>query len=249
MAKTFSQIPQHTYNQAKPETSNRNLDRYLSEFNGKLDSNNMPVDTITKTNLVPPQNVSGYPVVGAVTKIASSFPTQSYFRSRRSSSFEGGGDVWTPMLAIDLDQDPWFRGYNNLTDYSNFSNFPIQATCKEGMISGCATIDWHHGCQVFNLTVPESDPPISTAEAVGYGWWTQWGVFVNNILVATSGRIYPRRHTTQIPFSVPVGSQDVVVDVRFITNTWREPGGPINEDNSTNLYIFSADLWIRNTYR
>ena len=84
-------------------------------------------------------------------------------------------------------------------------------------------------------------------EAAGYDWWTEWGVFVNDVLVARTGQIPPRRHTVQLPFNVPIGSQPVDVQLKFMTNN----SIVIGTDNShgTEVDVFSATCWVRNVYR
>lgn len=245
MAKSFTQIPTNDLQAAKPENLNDNLDKYLSEFNGNLDGHNNPVETTREQHFILPNGGTFNDVVGDVLQLGTSYATQAYFKTRRSSSFEEAFGVFTPLLEIDLDQDSWSKGFNILTQFTDFEDFPLVFEAKEGMLVGCATIDWEHGTQVFNVAVGEG----FAARSRGFDWWTEWGVFVNNVLVARSGQIYPRRHTTQIPFAIPCGSQQITVDVRFITITNRAPGGPSLDTTSSNFNLFSAEIWCRNEYR
>jgi len=245
--KTYTDVPINQYGQVITNTLNKNSEKYLSEFNGRLDGQNIPVETITNDHLKEPRIPTGFtPISGPVSTIGSQCPTQSYFRTARRGWLEGSSDVWTPLTTIDLDSDNWTRGFNSLSSYTGWSNFPLNFNAKEGMLVGCATIDWQHSCQTYNI----SSGGFNLAYNRGHEWWTEWGVFVNNVLVARTGKIMPRRHTTQIPFSVPVGSQNIQVDVRFITNTWRVSGAPLPPVNtSTDMHIFSAEIWCRNNIR
>jgi len=245
MAKSFTQIPTNDLQAAKPENLNDNLDKYLSEFNGNLDGHNNPVETVREQHFILPNGGTFNDVVGNVLQLGTSYATQAYFKTRRSSSFEEALNVFTPLLEIDLDQDSWSKGFNILTQFTDFEDFPLVFEAKEGMLVGCAIIDWEHGTQVFNVPVGEG----FNERSRGFDWWTEWGVFVNNVLVARSGQIYPRRHTTQIPFAIPCGSQQITVDVRFITITNRAPGGPSLNTTSSNFNLFSAEIWCRNEYR
>jgi len=245
MAKSFTQIPTNDLQAAKPENLNDNLDKYLSEFNGNLDGHNNPVETVREQHFILPNDGAFSDATGNVLQLGTSYATQAYFKTRRSSSFEEALDVFTPLLEINLDQDSWSKGFNILTQFTDFEDFPLVFEAKEGMLVGCATIDWEHGTQVFNVAVGEGFDEKSR----GFDWWTEWGVFVNNVLVARSGQIYPRRHTTQIPFAIPCGSQQITVDVRFITITNRAPGGPSLDTTSSNFNLFSAEIWCRNEYR
>ena len=245
MAKAFTQIPTNDLQSVRPENLNENFDKYLGEFNGNLDGHNNPVETIREQHFILPNDGVFSDVSADVLQLGTSYATQAYFKTRRSSSFEIASDVWTPILTIDLDQDSWSKGFNILTQFTDFEDFPLVFEAKEGMLVGCATIDWEHGTQVFQVTVGEGNANRSR----GFDWWTEWGVFVNNVLVARSGQIYPRRHTTQIPFAIPCGSQQIVVDVRFITITNRASNSPNTTTDSSDFNLFSAEIWVRNEYR
>jgi hypothetical protein len=252
MPKTFTQIPLADYQQMKPENLNKNIDKTLSSFNGTLDGHNNPVETTREQHFILPRQgaFSDTPVGADVLKLGTEYATQSYYKTRRSSSFEEVAlDVFTPIATVNLDSDNWTKGFNTLTSLTDFDTFPLTFQAKEGQLVGCATIDWEHGTQVFSVQV--SDNPAAFApRSRGMQWWSEWGVFVNNILVARSGFIYPRRHTTQIPFTVPVGSQQVTIDVRFMTITVRPVGDPsLDVVTSSEFNIFSAEIWCRNQYR
>ena len=250
MAKTFTDVPIHQFDQVKSTNIRRNVDKHLQEYNGKLDSNNMPVLSVGEDNLV--GGTVPFPdSSGAIKKISSRFPSQSYFFTRRSNT-EAGNDIWTPTTTIDLDADTWGAGFNKLNNLdSNFSGYELNFDAVEGMLVGCATIDWEHGNQVFQALIQTEPNNIFGPLGQGFDWWTEWAVFVNNVLVCRSGFIYPRRHTTQLPFAVACGSQNVQIDVRCQINTWRASNDPaaVGSMNSSDFYIFSATIWTRNHYR
>ena len=248
MAKTFTDVPIHQFDQVKTSNITKNLEHHLQEFNGKLDSNNMPMESVFEGKMVggtvPLSDSSG-----AVTKTSARFPSQAYYFTRRSNT-EASQDIYTPTTVIDLDTGTWGAGFNKLNVLdSNFNNHALNFDATEGMLVGCATIDWEHGNQVFNSKASE-DPLTFTALGQGFGWWTEWAVFVNNVLVARSGEMYPKRHTTQLPFAVACGSQNIEIDVRCQINTWKaneNPSGVL--PTSSDFYIFSATIWARNQYR
>jgi len=249
MPKTFTQIPIHTYQAVKPETLNTNIDKYLSSFNGALDGHNMPVETTREQHFIAPNDGAFSDASGDVLQIGSSYATQAYYKTRRSSSYEGGTDVWTPVATINLDTGTWNKGFNILTEIPDWETFPLTFQAKEGHLIGCATIDWEHGTQVFQVPIDVDGELIFVNRSRGFEWWTEWGVFVNNILVARSGAIYPRRHTTAIPFSIPCGSQAITIDVRYITLTNRPPDSPNFTVDSSDFNIFSAEIFCRNAFR
>jgi hypothetical protein len=249
MPKTFTQIPIHTYQAVKPETLNENIDKYLSSFNGTLDGHNMPIDTTREQHFIAPNDGGFSDATANVLKSGTTYPTQAYYKTRRSSSFEEPLDVWTPVATINLDTGTWNKGFNILTEIPDWETFPLTFEAKEGMLTGTATIDWEHGTQVFQVPIDVDGDTIFVNRSRGFEWWTEWGVFVNNILVARSGQIYPRRHTTALPFSVPCGAQQITIDVRFITLTSRPAGSPNFTVDSSEFHIFSAEIFCRNTYR
>ena len=130
---------------------------------------------------------------------------------------------------------------SELDQAGGFDNFPLQFDAKEGMLIGCAVVDWEHGNDVYDVT--------AGPRGRGNGWWTELQVYVNNIGVARTGRIYPRRHTTQIPFAVPCGSQPIQIDVRVKLNNWYVGGAPSLQGHATEFKVFSARIWCRNQYR
>ena len=248
MSKTFTDKPLHQFDQVKYDNVSWNLDKHLDQFNGGLDSNNLPVASVGEAKLVEP-SPAGSTYSGPVTQWGYTMPSQAYYFTRRAQSSEGGGDIWTPLFEIDLDQDTWSAGFNKLVDLdNNFINFPLLFNAKEGMLVGCATIDWEHGNQVFNVNVG-GDPPVNAPRGRGNEWWSEWAVFVNNVLVARTGEIFPRRHTTQLPFAVACGSQPVQIDVRCKINTWRVSGSPNLDTTSMPFKLFGATIWTRNHYR
>lgn len=240
--KVFTDLPLNQNESVKPQTFNNNLEKVLNEFNGNLNGNNLPVYAVQTTHLVDPPPVTG--IAGAVTGFEQELVSQGFYNIRRSSSFEGGTDVWTPILQLDLKTDDWSKGWNRLSYFSGFSQFGLNFDSREGMLVGCATIDWAHGTDCLLIT--END--ISFSSTRGNDWVSEWGVFVNDVLVARSGQIPPKRHTTSLPFSIPCGSQNIKIDVRWISSisdyyaTTGQPHGSLFE-------VYSAQIWARNMVR
>jgi hypothetical protein len=241
--KQWTDIPLHQNEAAKPQTFNNNLEKVLNEYNGNLNGNNLPVYSVQTDDIVDPAPVTG--ISGAVTGFKQDLTSQGFYSIRRSSSFEGASDVWTPILQLDLKTDDWSKGWNRLTYYSGFSQCLLNFDAREGMLVGCATIDWAHGTDMMLIT--SGDPPIDFSGTRGNDWTSQWGVFVNDVLVARTAAIPPKRHTSSIPFSIPCGSQTIKVDVRWISvisdyNATGAPHGSVFE-------VYSAEIWTRNVVR
>lgn len=240
--KSFTEIPIQQNQATKPETFNKNTQKYINEWNGNLNGNNLPVYSVQSPHV----KILGAPTqitAGAVSGTQATLTTQGYYWKRRSSSFEGGTDVWTPILTLDLKTDDWSKGWNRLSYYNGWEAFDLNFDAREGMLVGCATIDWQHGTDC--LTVTSDD--LNFAAARGHDWTSEWGVFVNNVLVARSGEIPPKRHTTSLPFSIPCGSQNINIDCRWIS-TISDYNAP-NSPHGSEFLVFSAEVWARNTVR
>jgi hypothetical protein len=241
--KTFTDLPIEQNGMVKPQILNNNIQKYINEWNGNLNGNNLPVYSVetTHVSLGDPDTI----ISGAVSGAKCPLTTQGYFWKRRSSSFEGGTDVWTPILTLDLKTDDWSKGWNRLSYYSGFEQFDLNFDAREGMLNGCAIIDWQHGTDT--LLCQSGDPVINFSGTRGHDWISEWGVFVNNVLVARTGQIPPKRHTTELPFSIPCGSQNINIDVRWIStiSDYSTTGTP----HGSEFLVFSAELWVRNTVR
>lgn len=239
--KTFTQLPITSQGAVKPDTFNVNAGTYIGELNGGLNGNNLPVNSVVTLNIMGSQPYTD--ISGGVTGKLAPLQTQGYYWKRRSSSFEGATDVWTPITTIDLKTDDWSRGWNKLSNLTSWSSFDLAFETVEGMLSGCANIDWQHGTDTLLCDLSG----IAFSGERGEDWWTDWGVFVNDVLIARSGKMPPKRHTTQLPFSIPVGSNGVTIDIRWQSNI--SDYNTTGEPHGSELLIFSAETWARNTYR
>jgi len=241
MAKSSIERPLNQFDQVKTDNVRVNLDKHISTFNGELDANNMPVESVSPAKL-DLGRVKQADLSGTITKWSSSFPTQAYFHTEANNK-TFSTNIYTPIFSVDLDVATWSQGFNKLSLLnSTWQDFPLNFDAREGMLVGCATVDWEHGTQVV------SDDVEQALRSRGNDWWTEWGVFVNNVLVCRTGNIYPRRHTTQLPFAVACGSQNVTIDVRVLINNWDYEDSP-SPPVATPFRLFSSTIWCRNHYR
>lgn len=242
MSKHYTEKPSVRHQQVKSENLNDNLTKTLGEVNGNLNSNNLPVDSLTFANFADPQ--SSEVTSNATTTLKFEGATQDYHRVRRWNTFEDSADMWEPVVSIDLPTANWSTGWNKLVDYGTMDYTFLDFDAKEGMLTGCAVIDFHHGIDRIGYG---QDPVIRAF--TGDEWWTGWGVFVNDTLVAETSNIYARRITCNIPFKVPVGSQKVKIDLRWRAKTSDAVGTSFNGNPSRPIDIFGAEIWVRNTKR
>ena len=226
-----------------PETFNVNVANAIGQINGRLDSQNLPVQSLTNSQFQLPvyTSLSDANLFG----FKWSASTQTYWEKSRTS-MEHSADICIPLLSYNLITEDWNKGWNLVTELPNFQNMYIEDAMQEGMLNGCVRINFRHGC---NVVTYEAQPAPLNAE-VGLDWWTRWGVFVNDVLVAESGECYPQAENIVIPFSTPIGSQNIRIDIRWQTWTSNALSIPsYTNDPTTPLEIFGIGIWVRNTYR
>jgi len=248
MSKKFSKQIQIQNEMVVPNTLNSNPSQLINEINGKLDSQNIPVNSIAESSFSAPVEED----TGTVTedKFKWTGASQTYYEVNRTQLAHGSAINWfNRITSFDLKTEDWNKGWNKVEELNaNFERLFIFDQMKEGMLTGCARVNFRHG---INVVQYGSDPVISAR--TGFDWWTRWGVFVNDVLIAESGKVYPRGENLVIPFSVPVGSQQIRIDIRWKTwtNNAIETGDPplYTGDPTTDLEIWGVGLWARNQYR
>jgi hypothetical protein len=242
MAKTYQDKPQHQFAQVKDESLNNNITTVLDEWNGNLGSNNLPIASLVAANF---KDGSGSVGFSLSRKVIWTGQGQNYHRVKRWNVAEAGLNVWDVVESIDLSNSNWGKGWNPLENYGTFSENYLDFDAKEGMIIGCAVIDYFHG---YNR-VAWQDGETTLRAFYGDQWWVQWGVFVNDTLVAETGSTYPRRETINLPFKVPVGSQKLKIDLRWKALTSNAVSTGFLGNPSTPLEVYGAEIWVRNVYR
>lgn len=247
MSKHYTEKPSVRHQQTKSENLNDNITKTLGEVNGNLNSNNLPVDSLTFANFSNP--ICSETTSNATTTLKFEGATQNYHRVRRWNTFEDSNDMWVPVETINLQTANWSTGWNKLVDFGSMDYTFLDFDAKEGMLTGCAVIDFHHGVDRIVYQSGEGGDEVTIRTFFGNDWWTGWGVFVNDTLVAETSNIYARRITCNIPFKVPVGSQKVKIDLRWRAKTSDAVGTAYQGNPSRPLDIFGAEIWVRNTKR
>lgn len=243
MSKTYTKRPIQKFQAVKPENINDNVEATIQQVNGNLNANNFPVDSLHFDKFAAPtyqdQTSNGNLV------LSYSGATQNYHRVKRWNVEQAGLDVWEPVESIDLSTDNWSSGWNKLVDYGSFDYTYLDFDAQEGMLIGCAVIDFMHGYNRLRWT----DDNNTFFIWYGFEWTTQWAVFVNDTKVAETSFVYPQRITCNLPFKVPVGSQKVKIDLRWRSITTDAIGSGFLGNPSTPIDIYGAELWTRNIKR
>lgn len=236
--KKFDKWNQRQFDQVKPETFNNNIGQTLQNYNGHLDNQNLPVNSINCDKLVEP-TVSEV-LSGETRKITFKGQTQDIYQARFLSAEEGGINDLLADKQIDLQNDQFTSGWNRLSFYINDFYLDLQTT--EGFLYGHFQMNHAYGAQTYVTT--------STAATVwGEDWWIRWGLFLNDNLIADTGNLYPRAETNVVPFKVPIGSQQAFLDLRWMVVTSNPDPTTMNdptEDITGYVEVFGANIWAIN---
>lgn len=245
MSKVFPKFKQTEYEIVIPDVLNTNTQNTAGEINGRLDSANMPVRTLTYKHFQEPE----YNEVASanLTTVEWTGSTQKYKEIRRWNWEHGATPTWSEQLqALDLKTIDWNKGWNDLREYSGWENFELDLDCWEGYLSGQVNIDFHHGLQ----TIAYSENDTTFYIMIGYAWETQWAVFVNGAMVAETGPLSPYGLNVVIPFGLGVGSGTARITIAWRATTTKDIfSGKYPNDPTTDLELFGATIWARNTRR
>lgn len=240
--KVFTQVGQKDLDQVKPENINDNTRQVIGEYNGKLDGQNFPVSTIDKLKLAPPTLTSQSTAkIYAFKHIGQ---TQDHYFVRRWNTYEGSVNIHYPLVSFDLQAESWSSGWNDLVDiHADYQGLVLQFDAKSGTVNGCFDINFRHGIDV----IADSS---SADKAWSGDWWSRWGLFCNDILIAETGRVYPRLANLSVPYKIFVGSQPVRLQLKWQTIT-TNPKDELGVDThpSSVMEIYGASIWACNTKR
>ena len=118
--KVYTQQGQKRFDQVKPESINDNTQAVVSVYNGRIDGQNFPINTLDKLKFAPSSvtSISTANVYGFVFN----GQTQDYYFVRRWNTYEGSVNIHLPLLSFDLNASNWSSGWNNLRDIDNTFN-------------------------------------------------------------------------------------------------------------------------------
>lgn len=252
MSKTYSVGVHENRNYAVSKAFNQDASGFLAEFNGKLDAQQLPYETLDDSNMVANSRIAvdSRPDGSAQDGVGIIMATQSYFQVESNlNSFSWaryvGADVLGPPLATFSSQNQkWASGILSLSEDVAKGTF-LRIPTKEGFLRGSAMID----VEYFFVSQEAS----GFTGNYGAGWTWQFYVFVNDVMVATTGeQPAGRRRTVSLPFSTPIASQDsATIDVRWSATFDGAGTSPANitliEDAT--LRIYNCKLWARQQYR
>lgn len=241
---------------------NNEINQSVGELNGGLDQNNMPLDSVTRGQLVPPVSTV---IATSPQQVNYVMPSQDYYIAEQCLEFVD------PLDGIEVAADAWLIGWQKLESLpgNDKDGFVLNFTATEGMLKGeaCLDAEMRQSCYVYEQT--GGDPPVSSLiENIKDTHTGEFGVFVNDLLVARTGPIWLScgRHSYVIPYSCPIASGACHIDVRWIIDFKNEGVGfsasgatydfPVDFPlpDGTGLYtaplvLRNAILWARNQKR
>jgi len=265
MARIYTQSKPKAVDISKAEGINKETNGVFGCFNGALSGHQFPINSITNAKIKAP--VYGTGVIsssdGSTNGIKTEMATQNYYFTGKEGSgtfapdqtqapFTGNPTAVVPaptkVFSLTSGMNAGWTSIGGAIDAGAYLAFDA----KEGMLKGTAVIDTDlplQFCSVLISTTP-------AARADGDNWGRRIGVFVNDVLVAdTDFMTCSGRYTTNLPFAVPVGSQPVTIDIRFMINAKENfdavtPWDSAATARSNILFrIFTSQLSVRNQFR
>ena len=257
MSKTYAKSTIEARDFTTSLAYNNEASGILAEFNGNLSQDQLPYEVLEKENFVANSRISvdSQPDGLASNGIGIIMPTQAIYKAASAlTTFtwdrlapSGSGPVAVlgpPLAAYTSTTSAWTSGINSLSDDIALGTF-LRFTTKEGVIRGTATVD----VEYFFV----SSEATGFTGNFGAGWRWQIYVFINDEMVSTTGpQPAGRRRTVQLPFTIPVSSNDAVaIDVRWsatFDGAGLTPSQIVQVDQAT-IRFFNCQLFARNQYR
>lgn len=246
MARVYTVGPQLAGDIIFTDNQNDELNQSISALNGTLDQNNMPLDTVTRAMVAAPTTVA---TVGPPAWDSYYFQSQSYHIAEKC------------VGTINFLATTWTMGWNAFeasASAADRTGFVLEFEAQEGMLKGEAVVDFEHRQSYYLFGYKTADSAAQSRAVVKDQHTGELGVFVNDVLVARTGPVWIAcgRHTYTLPWSSPVKSGPVKVDVRwlldysnikFIVTAGTFYFGGINQIYPVSTH--SRLLWCRNQYR
>lgn len=251
VARSYTKQCFKTIDQFKADHFNIEADGISQQFNGQLDQNNMPLNSVEHDNMVVP--VRTYNAHGVQTT-STYMPTQSYHFATFNIANDTNvvaGEMVTPVSVYnkDWDVDDWDPFWNSFQPDMPQGD-RIRFNAKEGMLIGGVTINMENR----SGRVRGGSDPGFTRNA-GEENFAEIGIFCNGFLIGRSGRMNNGAHCLDIPYSTPIGNEFVEIQVKWFKEQYNiidASGGTwttVEVDHFRKIVISGVHTWCRNQYR
>lgn len=243
--KNYKAQQQNNYDQVKPDNLNDNTGDTIATFNGRLDGQNMPVNSVGKSTLVQPSYSETSVGSGDCRLTQWIGQTQSVYHIQHFSgvSYPGGTiNDWLADEQILLYNESWNAGWNHVDDLSKYTDFGLEFQSKEGSINGWFQINYRYGC---DAVTPDVGGGVTV---IGDDWWINFGLFMNDQLIAEAGLLSPRGENVCVPFQIPVGTQNCKWDLRWQASV-NQDYDFYTGDVTAFIEFYNAQIFCLNTYK
>jgi hypothetical protein len=251
MARTYTIRTILPLGQAKEEDFNSEIMGSVQELNGQLDAHQLPLQQITAAKIKQPVSSIQYASIDGT--YTSYMTTQSYsqtehiIQSNVLARLEYDNRLWNGPSA-------WIRLRDVLLDdFVDVGGAQLTFNALEGMLVGCAVIDFFFDPGEYKYTT--SEPALTAYRLIGYDndYSIEWGVFIDDVCVSQSGSIWPRRMTLNLPFNAPTSSKLCKIDIRFKIsfrdNLPESTQSGYTVEREQGMQYQGGNLWVRNQYR
>lgn len=250
MARSYTTRTLLPLGQAKEEDFNSEIMGAVQELNGQLDAHQLPLNQITNGNIKQPTSSIQYASVDGT--YSSYMTTQSYSQTEHTvgntlARLEFNNILWSGPNA-------WIRLRDVLLDDAvNVGGAQLTFNALEGMLVGCAVIDFFFDAGEYKFTT--SAPALTAYRLIAFDepYYIEWGVFIDDVCVSQSGFVWPRRMTLNLPFNAPISSKLCKIDIRFKIafkdNLAESAQSGYAVEREQGLQYNGGNLWVRNEYR
>lgn len=240
--KNYNKWANNNYDQVKPVSLNENIKFPINTFNGRLDSQNMPIDIVGLDTLQKSSRSETTVGSGDCTQTILDGQTSKAYHIQHYSGYEGGINDWLADTQIELNNDSWNSGWNNLASQSNYTNFILEFSAVDGACHGWFQVNYRYGC---DAVTPSGGGGVSV---IGDDWYVNFGLFMNDSLVAESGQLRCRGENVCVPFKVPIGSMNTKWDIRWLA-TVNQQYSFYTGDVKAFIEIYNASMFVINTMK
>lgn len=241
----------------KARDINEEMDGLLREFNGGLDQNNMPLQSVAESHIAEPNAISNVP--NLYSNVRSTYgQSESYHYTRLGIDYtldpDVDGGLFTKHPINDGLRDTWMK-FSEFTTLNQTGGSVCEFDAVEGMVHAHFHVDMNR-----RISYVSRNDGATTYPELGKENTMAFGLFANGVLVADSGPIYPRRTTIDLPCSFAVSSGYLRLDAMFLVKTFsvRAAGvydgvtwsfAPVGAAQYASVIIHGLSIFARNEYR
>lgn len=241
------------------ETYQREVQTWLSTWNGGLSWPNIPYNAITanKTETFTNTQLDSVPDGSVKNTLGVFFPTQSYFKttSSQQESVYSRQTVNDEFAFLSLEHlhefkffdASWQTGFISLVKYQPEGTY-MRVPCKRGTLIVSCNIDIE--CLYAGGTQGDDPPAVFLG---GRNWTYGIGIWVDGRCVASTGDLpWGRRRTHNLTSSLSVesGLKEIEIRAWFKIDRYRPTPGEEEIDwDNWSVYIYNSSMYGRNQYR